>query len=125
MMSESEVQQRIQMEGPKYSCVLMRNNSGALPDNTGRIIRYGLGHVAKTSIKSSDLIGITTLTITPEMVGKTIGVFTAIEVKVEGWKLGNSEREKSQEEFIKWVKSKGGIASFCTSVEEFKNLLIG
>jgi hypothetical protein len=122
-MNESEIQQRIQIEGPHHNCVLMRNNSGALPDKTGRIVRYGLGHTSAKSLKSSDLIGITTVTITPDMVGKTIGVFTAIEVKSEDFKWPSNAREVSQAEFIVWVKSRGGIAGFCKSVDDFKRLM--
>src|SRR5690606_36770808 len=88
MRSESEIQQLIQMEAMKYDCTLMRNNSGSFKDSTGRAVRFGLGNVSKKhslKSKSSDLIGITRVVVTSDMVGKTIGVFTAIECKGEGW----------------------------------------
>lgn len=122
-MSESEIQQRIQLEGPRYSCILMRNNSGMLKNKDGTPVRYGLGQTSKNSMKSSDLIGITSIVVTADMVGETIGVFTAVEVKSEDWKGPTNEREKSQEDFIKWVKSRGGLASFAKSVDEFKQLM--
>ena len=97
----------------------MRNNSGALPDRTGRVVRYGLGNVSKTytdKVKSSDLIGITKVVITPSMVGKTLGVFTAVEVKKEDWDEGKKfdTREIAQNNFINWVKS--------LDILDFKNL---
>lgn len=125
-MSESEIQQRIQIEAAKIGCVLMRNNSGAMRDETGRVVRYGLGNTSpKQETKSSDLIGITMVTITPEMVGRTIGVFTAIEVKKEEWNARKKldAHEKYQANFLTWIRMKGGIAGFANSVESFNDLV--
>lgn len=125
-MSESEIQQRIQLEGPENHCILLRNNSGALKDQQGRLVRFGLGNVSKAHndlSKSSDLIGIKTIVITPEMVGKMVGVFTAVEVKAHGWKAPKGARELAQSNFIEWVKIRGGIAGFCQSVDDFKELI--
>lgn len=124
--SESEVQQLIQIEGPKYHSILLRNNSGALTDNEGRLVRYGLGNVSKQqneTLKSSDLIGITTIIVTADMVGKAIAVFTAVEVKSEGWTFKKTKREIAQQNFINWVKSRGGIAGFASSVTDYVDIL--
>ena len=125
--SESDIQQFIQIEGPKHKCVLMRNNSGCLRNLDGTPIRYGLGHISKKQnekIKSSDLIGISEILVTQDMVGKTLGVFTAIEVKPPKWKLlPKDQRGHAQLAFIEWVKKKGGIAGFATSVEDFRELM--
>lgn len=126
MRSESEIQQLIQMEVARYGCILLRNNSGALKDNRGRLVRYGLGNVSSENnkrIKSSDLIGITPTVITPEMVGQLVGIFTATEVKAEGWKYKGTPREVAQKNFIEWIKAKGGIAGFCNSVDSAVELL--
>lgn len=126
MKSESEVQQLIQLEARHKECHLMRNNSGALKDDTGRMVRYGLGNVSKKqneAFKSSDLIGIREMVITPEMVGNTVGVFTAIEVKGEDWKFKGTDREVAQHRFMKWVIDRGGIAGFAKSVQEFNQIL--
>lgn len=124
---ESEVQQHIQMQAMHYGCTLMRNNSGALPDQNGRPVRFGLGNVSAKhaeTFKSSDLIGITKIVITPDMVGKTIGVFTAIEVKDESWNSQKKldKRETAQNNFIQWVISMGGIAGFANSVDNLKQI---
>jgi hypothetical protein len=59
---------------------MFRNNTGAMKDETGRLVRFGL-HKG-----SADLIGWRTVTITPDMVGQRIAVFTSIEVKHgRGW----------------------------------------
>lgn len=121
--SESEIQQLIQIEGPRYGCLLLRNNSGAFKNEQGQWVRFGLGHTSPKSLKSSDLIGITTITITPEMVGKQVGIFTAVEVKAEDWKPTDNERENSQRQFIAWVKLRGGISTMCNSVEDFIKIM--
>jgi hypothetical protein len=55
---------------------------------------------------ASDNIGITTITVTQDMVGKPIGVFTAIENKSirDRW-------QKGQQEFLQMVADAGGIAA--------------
>jgi len=127
-MNESTVQQFIQTEAMRYRCNLMRNNSGALLDSTGRPVRYGLGNISKEHnerIKSSDLVGITSIVITPDMVGKTIGVFTAVEVKEAAWNPDKKldAREQAQLNFINWVKSLGGYAGFANGVDKLQNIL--
>jgi hypothetical protein len=103
------------LEAAKYGIVLMRNNSGALKDVTGRLVRYGLGNVSsKQNLKSSDLIGI----IPPH------GRIIAVEVKRSDWKPSlTDKREQGQRNFLEFVKSKGGVAGFCKSIDDFKNLL--
>lgn len=124
MKSESEIQQLVQLEAPKHGCILLRNNSGAFKDQNGRLVRYGLGHTSdKLGYKSSDLIGWTEVVITPDMVGKSIAVFTAIEVKKEGWTASGDLREQQQNNFINWVRVKGGIAAMINSVDQFTKLI--
>ena len=126
MRDESEIQQLIQIEAAKTGTILLRNNSGSLLDKNNRPIRFGLGNVSakqNKDFKSSDLIGITPVVITKEMVGVTIAIFTAIEVKKEGWKYKGDERENGQNNFINWVKKLGGLAGFCNSIEDFKKVL--
>lgn len=122
-IDEAEIQALITAEAPKFGALLLRNNSGAFYDTRGIPVRYGLGNTSKEMnerFKSSDLIGITPITITPEMVGRTLGVFTAIEVKKPDWKPSlSNKREQGQANFIQWVKSKGGIAGFANSIDSF------
>lgn len=102
-----------------YIGPIWRNNSGACEDKTGRLVRYGLGNDSaqlNKSVKSSDLIAITPVVITPDMVGHTIGVFTALEVKAPGWMLRPSDtRGLAQEKFHDIVKKAGGYAGFVTT----------
>ena len=126
-MIEADVQNTILCAAPEQSCILMRNNVGALTDADGRIVRYGLMNTSKQQnerIKSSDLIGITTVIITPEMVGQRVGIFTAVEVKRTDWQRSETDKhEIAQEAFIAWVKARGGFAGFANSLDSFLKIL--
>ena len=115
--SEASAQQRIRLEAPHHGVRLWRNNVGACTDEYGNHIRYGLANesdVMNRNIKSSDLIGITPVTITQPMVGGTLGVFTAIECKRPGWKYKANAREVAQLSYMQIVIALGGIAQFAT-----------
>jgi hypothetical protein len=125
--SESDTSQQLIQNARFFRCTLFRNNSGACKDETGRVIRYGLGHISPNQqIKSSDWIGITEVVITQEMVGRTLGVFTAFETKKRDWKPTKKfdEREIKQNNFLQFIISKGGIAHFVNdpTVDNLKNL---
>jgi hypothetical protein len=62
---------------------------------------------------SSDLIGWTSIEITPDMLGKKLAVFSAIEVKTETGKLS-----PEQKIFLENVKNAGGIAKICRKLED-------
>lgn len=72
-----------------------------------RMVRCGL------AVGSSDLIGITPVVVTAAMVGRTIGVFTALESKQPGASL-----EPEQRTFIEAVKRMGGIAAKVTGPQD-------
>lgn len=69
-------------------------------------------------VGSSDLIGIKSTEITPDMVGQKIAIFTAIEVKQP-----NGRTSKEQINFINMVNSLGGIAFIAHSDDEAKSFL--
>lgn len=119
--SETNIQQQIRIASYQHHCPLLRNNSGACRDDTGRLIRYGLGNdSAKINavFKSSDLIGIRRVTITPEMVGQIVGLFWAVEVKKPGWSM--DKRARAQQNFGDWVQTHGGLFQFATGVGDVK-----
>lgn len=117
--SEDAVQSGLQLTASAAGCELWRNNSGALKDERGRLIRFGLGNTSASVSehwKSSDLIGIFPRVITGDMVGRTIGQFAAVEVKAPGWKKPTNDRERAQERFLMSIRAMGGFASFAQSV---------
>jgi hypothetical protein len=65
-----------------------RNNRGCAYAN-GQFIRFGIPEPqgkkeTDDALKGSDRIGFTEIKITSEMVGKTVAIFTSIEVKGAG-----------------------------------------
>lgn len=90
---------------------LWRNNTGALKDANGRLVRYGLCQ------GSADLIGYRTVTITPDMVGQRIAVFAAIEVKDRG------KPTPEQLRFLEVVRAAGGLAGIARSVADAEQIL--
>lgn len=120
---EGYVQSVVRLEAPKHGVWLTRNNVGALQDETGRVVRYGLANESKGQnavMKSADLVGIRRRLITAEMVGQTIGQFVAREVKHAGWTWGeDKDREPAQLAFLNLITSYGGDARFVTGVGSF------
>lgn len=111
--SESQIQKEIMRELPSTGCVIFRNNTGVCRDG-GRFVRYGLCK------GGSDLIGWTPTVITPAMVGKTVAIFSAVEVKKDGGKMS-----EEQLYFVGRVLGDGGYAGSATSVDEAKRIVGG
>ena len=118
-ISEARVQSEIRLEAARKGVRLYRNNSGALKDEHGRLVRFGLGNESTAlnrKFKSADLIGWRTVTVTPDMVGCKIAQFLARECKYEGWVYTGSEREQAQKAFLDLVVAEGVDACFATEV---------
>jgi len=66
-----------------------------------------------------DMLGVQTITITPDMVGKRIGVFLAAEIKdpIKG------RLTVEQIEVLDMLRQRGAIAGVVTSVEDFIKLV--
>lgn len=82
------------------------------------LVKQGRYFTAGLCVGSSDLIGIKSVEITPDMIGKKIAIFTAIEVK----KI-NGRVSKEQTNFINMINSLGGIAFIARSDDEAKAFL--
>ena len=110
--SEHEIQQRIRLACGRGAVRLWRNNTGALVDQQGRFVRFGLCK------GSSDLIGLRSLEITPELIGQRIAQFVALEIKTTQGVLSPEQRA-----FLRLVQQLGGAAAACRSAEEAEQLL--
>lgn len=113
--SEARVQDLARLTASKMGWRLFRNNVGVLKDERGIPVRYGLCNdtpAMNKRVKSSDLIGLRPVIITPDMVGTTLGQFMAREVKREGWKYKGTEHEQAQLRFGEIVTSLGGDFKF-------------
>lgn len=69
-------------------------------------------------VGGSDYIGWNSITITPDMIGQQIAVFTALEFKAEK----RSRRTEAQRNFVGQVNKAGGRAGFATSIEEARRI---
>jgi hypothetical protein len=113
-MSETDLQQRIRLAlGTRPDVRLFRNNTGTLPDpRTGRPVQFGLAR------GSADLIGYRTVTITPEMVGQQLAVFTSLEVKTPTGRI-----RPEQTNWLHTIKRAGGIAAIVRSVDDARDAI--
>lgn len=111
-MSEQAIQQRIRLACSRGAVRLWRNNTGALRDANGQLVRFGLCE------GSSDLIGFRSIEITPAMVGQRLAVFAAVEVKSQ-----TGRPTAAQAAFLQHVRESGGIAGVARSVAEAEQLL--
>ena len=112
MTSEQHIQQHIRLACSTGPVRLFRNNTGVLRDANGRPVQFGLCK------GSADLIGWTTRTITADMVGQQVAVFTSIEVKTPTGRLTPEQRQ-----WLEVVAGAGGIAGVARSVADAEALL--
>lgn len=126
MKQESNILKTIQLALSRLRNVTtFRNNTAqawvgtlvARTSNTITLKDYRPLHAGLTK-GSSDLIGWTTVEVTPEMVGARLAVFTAVECK--------SERGRATEEqinFVNAVMSAGGFAGIARSEADAINIV--
>ena len=112
VLTEHRTQQEILLAMGRGPRRLWRNNTGCLPDANGRLVRFGL------CPGSADLIGYTTVEITPDMVGQRVAVFTAVEVKS---RTGRPTPEQTA--FLKHIQDAGGRAGIARSIEDAERIV--
>lgn len=116
--SETLVQSRVRLEASRKGLKLWRNNVGALKDERGIPVRYGLANDTKKlneKIKSGDLIGWRPVLITEHHVGGTIAQFVSRECKKPAWAYSGTAHEVAQLRWIEAVTADGGDAKFCNA----------
>lgn len=122
MTKEGDLIKRILLELTRQGARLFRCNTGS--GWTGRAVHrapggeyitvYGPRPLQAGLVKGgADIIGWTPVEITPDMVGQTLGVFTAIEVKT-----GKQRTTDEQARFLQAVLAGGGRAAVARSVDE-------
>lgn len=111
-MAEIPIMKDIMLEAPTVGARLFRNNNGTLQDRFGNYVTYGMGK------GTSDLIGLVPIVVTQEMVGKTVGIFLAVEAKDP---KGHTKKAllKMQKDFLTAINFLGGIGFIANSVDEF------
>lgn len=99
MTNETAILQECRLAASEVGAIVWRNNTGALKDRSGRLIRYGL------CTGSSDLIGMFQ------------GRFLAIEIKKP-----KKNPTPEQHNFMTVVNNNGGIAFVARSPEDVLKL---
>ncbi|CAH9015195.1 putative holliday junction resolvase [Vibrio phage 142E35-1] len=128
---EAKATVNVRARASDWGMKMFRNNSGMLTNpDTGVPVRFGLGNESaklNKELKSGDLVGFSEITVTPEMVGKKIAVFTNIEVKSLGFIIKDvynpKSREYAQNEFNKLVTNANGIAGFASSAQDVDDMV--
>ena len=104
------LQSAILLDAPKRGYRLMRNNVGRARAGN-RVIAYGVGGPG-----GADLIGWRSVEITPDMVGKKIAQFAAVEVKDGPTARASADQKK----FLAAVDAAGGIAILARRLEDLE-----
>lgn len=123
-MNETNITKTIQLALPSNTR-MFRNNTGTgwqgtrMPSPAGLVILKDARPLnAGLCVGSSDLIGWTTVKITPEMVGREVAIFTAVEVKAI-----RGRATADQINFIDQVRKAGGLAGVARSPEEARKII--
>jgi len=118
-LPEADVQANVRLLTSNLGWRMWRNNVGVLMDKRGVPIRYGLcndSSAVNKRHKSGDLIGVRTIVITPDMVGKRIGQFLSIECKASNW-TPPADTDADYAAQLRWadmINEMGGVAIVST-----------
>jgi hypothetical protein len=91
--------------------VLYRNRRGMFPLPNGGMLPFGVGPPG-----SGDLIGYLRILITPEMVGRTLPIYTEIESKTDSGRLAEHQIKRIEE--LRDVQAIAGCARSADDCEE-------
>lgn len=121
MTPEAKLQAEVRFRASQLGWRLWRNNVGVAYTREGKYTcRYGIANDSpgvNSRLKSSDLIGIRPVLITPDHVGQVIGQFASGECKRPGWRYTGTPREVAQLRWIELIIKLGGWASFIDTVD--------
>lgn len=115
MVTEKDIERSLILHASQCGSTVFKNNVGIYRTAAGNVVHYGLCK------GSSDLIGWTPVTITPEMVGAKVAIFTAIEVKKN--KRGSYRATQEQLNFISAVKANGGFAGIADCKQDLEEII--
>jgi hypothetical protein len=112
MSSESTIQREIRVRMSQLKCILLRYMVGTFISPQGAVV-----HIGEKGV--SDLIGIVPHVVTQEDVGRTVGIFCAMECKrTKGGRLS-----AEQGPFLKRVNELGGLGAVVRSAEDAESVV--
>ncbi len=110
---ETNIWRTIILESQKLGYRLFRNQRYKGKTDKNAWVDCGVGGDG-----GSDLVGYRIITITPDMIGKQVAIFTAIETKIKG-----GYKRPEQKLFIDAVNKNGGIGLFAYSMDDLNSVL--
>jgi len=126
MPTEKDLLNEVQLAASQSRrCVLFRNNTGV--GWVGTVAARSANEIKLQNFRplhaglckgSSDLIGWTEVAITPQMVGRTVAVFTAFEAKT-----GRQQLREHQAHFLQRLREAGGIGAEVRTAEDIKTVI--
>lgn len=133
-MKESSILKQVRLEATKHGRFVRVNVGQGWTGKVARIARRGMVEVdagdvvirqarpfqAGPPAGTADLLGVTRVTITPDMVGKVIGVATAIETKT-----AKGRQRDEQNTFERVMVAQGGLYILARSADDVANALGG
>ena len=117
MTAETDAQAQVRLLASRAGARLWRNNVGAGMLANGSFVRWGLANdtpAVNRELKSGDLIGVRPVLVTPDMLGRILGVFISREVKRPGWHFRGDAHEQAQQRWADLINRLGGDARFTT-----------
>ena len=133
-MKESSILKQVRLEATKHGRFVRVNVGQGWTGKVTRIARRGMVEVdagdvvirqarpfqAGPPAGTADLLGVTRVTITPDMVGKVIGVATAIETKT-----AKGRQRDEQKTFERVIVAQGGLYILARSADDVARMLGG
>lgn len=99
--------------GARHDVLVWRQQSGLFRayDDPGQIVRVGMPGL-------SDSMAVVSVTITPDMVGKTVGVAVGAE-----FKAGRGQQSESQRGWQRALEARGGVYRLVRSADDMRQLV--
>ena len=133
-MKESSILKQVRLEATKRGRFVRVNVGQGWTGKVTRIARRGMVDVdagdvvirqarpfqAGPPAGTADLLGVTRVVVTPEMVGKVIGVATAIETKT-----AKGRQRDEQKTFERVMVAQGGLYILARSADDVARMLGG
>lgn len=132
-MKEAPIQRQIMLAASALGTLIFRNTvSGCVLGKFERmrkdgpvmlkegdyIVRQGRPAMCGLAEGSADLVGLRTVEITTDMIGKKVAQFVSIEVKSPAGPI-----KKNQQNWLRVMREKGACAGIVRSIVEAENLL--
>lgn len=104
----SRLMETVMLGATRLGHRLWKNDRGLAWTKDGAPVKYGVGPNG-----TPDLIGYVSVTVTHDMVGKTLPVFAAVEAKT-----GLQKPREDQERFLRHLDTVGGFATWGNDADE-------